>query len=106
MPYPDELESATGLILQYKKEKERELLRKKKYNKYNNNKDNNNNSINNNHGDDGKTNDKIETVGAIVEQDNNKRTMTRLLVVINVGYVADETLFDPEMDQKRVLQRM
>ena len=44
--YPNELEKATGLILQYNKEKERELLRRKKYNhnKYNNNNNNNNNN--------------------------------------------------------------
>ena len=29
--YPNKLENVTGLILQYDKEKERELLRKKKY---------------------------------------------------------------------------
>merc|ERR1712238_408302 len=67
--YPNELEKATGLILQYDKEKERELLRKKKnkdkYNHGNNNKDNNNN---NNDGDDGKP----ETVGALVVDEDNE----------------------------------
>merc|ERR1719491_2905234 len=67
--YPNELEKATGLILQYDKEKERELLRKKKnkdkYNNNNNNKDNNNND---NNGNDGKP----ETVGALVVDEDNE----------------------------------
>ena len=50
--YSSELEKATGLILQYDKEKERELLRKKKYkDKYNNNYNNKDNNDNNNDGD-------------------------------------------------------
>jgi len=68
--YPNELEKATGLILQYDKEKERELLRKKKNkDKYNNNNNNNkDNNNNNNDGDDGKP----ETVGALVVEEDNE----------------------------------
>ena len=69
--YPNELEKATGLILQYDKEKERELLRKKKYNNRQTNNNNNNNKDNNNNdnnGDDGKP----ETVGALVVEEDNE----------------------------------
>ena len=97
--YPDELENTTGLILQYKKEKERELLRKKKYNnKFKNNKDNNNG--NNNDRDNSNNDNKTETIGAIIQEDNNTRMIKRVLVMVNAGYNADGTLFDPEMDKK------
>jgi len=69
--YPNELEKATGLILQYDKEKERELLRKKKYNNRQSNNNNNNNKDNNNNNNDG-YDGKPETVGAIVDEDNEE----------------------------------
>ena len=71
--YPNELKKATGLILQYNKEKERELLHRKKYNhnKYNNNNNNNNNNNHDKH--DGKNDDKTETVSALVDKDKGKR---------------------------------
>ena len=100
--YPNGLEKATGLILQYDKEKERELLCEKKYkDKYNNNKDknNNNNSNNNNNNgrDDGKNNDKTETVGAVVDQDsdNKNRQVAAIIALINTGYGEDD-FYDPE----------
>ena len=68
--YPNELEKATGLILQYDKEKERELLRRKKYN-HNKNHNSNKNNDNNIDGEDGKNDDKTETVGVIVNEDNS-----------------------------------
>ena len=64
--YPNELEKATGMILQYDKEKERELLRRKKH--HNNKWNDDNNKNNNIDGDDGKSDDKTEAVVAIVDE--------------------------------------
>ena len=110
--YPDELEKSRGLILQYNKEKEGELLCKKKYNKYNNNKDNtinhNNNNNNNNDEDDDKNDNKTGTVGAIVEEGDIKRAIeresARVLALIDAGYGADGILFDPKMDKEELAQ--
>ena len=85
--YPNELEKATGLILQYDKEKERELLRRKKYN-HNKNNNSNKNNDNNIDGDDGKNDDKTETVGVVINEDNSR--MQHILALINAGYDTDE----------------
>ena len=90
------------MILQYDKEKERELLRKKKFkDKYKNNKDNNNNNNSNNNtndgGDNGKNDDKVETVGALVDQDsdNKDRKVASIIALVNAGYSKDD-FYDPE----------
>ena len=77
--YPGELESTTGLILQYEKEKERELLRRKKYNnRYNNDNNNNNNEYDN---------DKTETIAVIVKEkeDSGKKTMEKVFAMVEAG---------------------
>ena len=90
--YPGELEKSTGLVLQYDKEKERELLHRKKYNnnKYNNNNNNKNNTNNNNNnnnknhnGYDGSGVDKTDTVGVILDENKKKKRMEHVLALVN-----------------------
>jgi len=98
--YPNELEKATGMILQYDKEKERELLRRKKHNNNkwndNNNKNNNidgdnNNKNNNIDGDDGNNDGKMdEVVGAIADENNLFSQRALIQAMIDTGYDTEE----------------
>merc|ERR1719491_1993481 len=58
--YPNELEKATGMILQYDKERERELHRRKK--QHSNKRNDNNNKNNNIDGDDDNNDGKSDEV--------------------------------------------
>ena len=82
--YPDKLEEATGLILQYDKEKERDLLRKRKYN----NKYNNNNNKNNEEDVGDINSNKTESIGVIVhkDKDNYDKTMEKVLALVEAGH--------------------
>ena len=105
--YPDEVEDATGLILQYEKEKQRE----QRSNRYNNRNYNNNNNNNNNNDDDKKNDDDTkntdngieseETVGAVIgimNETSRKERFEHILALIESGQYDDAS--DPDMTEE------
>ena len=101
--YPDEVEDATGLILQYEKEKQREQ-RSKRYNNRNNNNNNINNGDDKKNDDDNKKNDdhgivSEDIVGAVImNETSRKERYEHILALIESGE-CDET-FDPDTTEE------
>ena len=100
--YPDEVEDATGLILQYEKEKQRE----QRSNRYNNRNYNNNNNNNSNNDDDKKNDDDTkntdngieseETVGVVIGEGPRNERMQHVLALIE----GDGSPFDPDITEE------
>ena len=85
--YPDEVEDATGLILQYEKKKQQEQ-RSNRYNKrnYNNNNNNNNNDDDKKNDDETKNNDdgivSKEIIAAVIGEEPRNERLQHMLALI------------------------
>jgi len=91
--HPNELEKATGMILQYDKERERELHRRKKQhsNKRNDNNNKNNNIDGDDDNNDGNNDGKMdEVVGAIADENNMFSHRALMQAMIDTGYDTEE----------------
>ena len=96
--YLDEVEGATGLILQYEKKKQQEQ-RSNRYNKrnYNNNNNNNNNDDDKKNDDETKNNDdgivSKEMIAAVIGEEPRNERLQHMLALIE----GDGSLVDPDV---------